>query len=38
MFNFEMTGFTVNLPDDIVSEVRGIFQEISKETLVAFYD
>jgi hypothetical protein len=34
----EMAGFTANSPADILSEIRRIFQEISKETLVAGYD
>jgi hypothetical protein len=31
-------GFTANSPTDILSEIRRIFQEISKETLVAVHD
>jgi hypothetical protein len=34
----EMADFTVDSPADILSEIRRIFQEISKETLVAVYD
>jgi hypothetical protein len=34
----EMAGFTANSPAYLLSEIRGIFQEISKETLVAVYD
>jgi hypothetical protein len=34
----EMTGFTWNSPADILSEIRRIFQEIPKESLVAVYD
>jgi hypothetical protein len=34
----EMAGFTANSHPDILSEIRRIFQEISKETLVAVYD
>jgi hypothetical protein len=34
----EMAGFTVDSPSDILSEIRQIFQEISKETIVAVYD
>jgi hypothetical protein len=34
----EMTGSTASSPADILSEIRRIFQEISKETLVAVYD
>jgi hypothetical protein len=34
----EMTGFTANSPTDVLSEIGRIFQEISKETLVAVYD
>jgi hypothetical protein len=34
----EMADFTVNRPADILSEIRRIFQEISKKTLVAVYD
>jgi hypothetical protein len=34
----EMTGFMANSPADIFSEIRRIFQEISKETLLAVYD
>jgi hypothetical protein len=34
----EMAGFTAKSPSDILSEVRRIFQEISKETLVAVSD
>jgi hypothetical protein len=33
-----MTGFTANSPADILSEIRQIFPEISKETLVSVYD
>jgi hypothetical protein len=33
-----MAGFTTNSPADILSEIRRIFQEISKETLLAVYD
>jgi hypothetical protein len=33
-----MVGFTANSPADILSEIRRIFQEMSKETLVAVYD
>jgi hypothetical protein len=29
----EMVGFILNSPADILSEIRRIFQEISKETL-----
>jgi hypothetical protein len=31
-------SFTANSPADILSEIRRIFQEISKETLMAAYD
>jgi hypothetical protein len=34
----EMAGFTADSPADILSDIRRIFQEISKETLVAVYD
>jgi hypothetical protein len=34
----EMAGFTANSRPDILSEIRRIFQEISKETLVAVYN
>jgi histone-lysine N-methyltransferase SETMAR len=34
----EMADFTANSPADILSEIRRIFQEIPKETLVAMYD
>jgi hypothetical protein len=34
----EMGGFTVNSPANILSEIRWIFQKISKETLAAVYD
>jgi hypothetical protein len=34
----EMAGLIVNSPPDILSEIRRIFQEISKETLVAVYE
>jgi hypothetical protein len=34
----EMAGFTANSLSDILSEIRRIFHEISKETLVAVYD
>jgi hypothetical protein len=34
----EMAGFTVDLPVDILSEIRRIFQEISEKTLVAMYN
>jgi hypothetical protein len=34
----EMGGFTANSPTGILSEIRRIFQEIPKETLVAVYD
>jgi hypothetical protein len=34
----EITGFTANSIADIPSEIRRIFQEISKETLVAVSD
>jgi hypothetical protein len=34
----EMAGFTAYSPEDIRSEIRGIFQEIPKENLVAVYD
>jgi hypothetical protein len=34
----EMPDFTTNSPADILSEIRHIFQEISKETFVAVYD
>jgi hypothetical protein len=33
-----MAGFTANSPADILSEIRRIFQEIPKETLIAVYD
>jgi hypothetical protein len=33
-----MAGFTPNSPADILSEIDPIFQEISKDTLVAVYD
>jgi hypothetical protein len=36
--NGEMAGFITTSPADIFSEIRRIFQEISKETLVAVYD
>jgi hypothetical protein len=36
--NGEMVGFTASSPADILSEILRIFQEISKETLVAVYD
>jgi hypothetical protein len=32
-----MAGFTANSPADIFSEIRRIFQEISKETILAVY-
>jgi hypothetical protein len=34
----EMAGFTANSPVDILSEIRRIFQKMSKETLVTVYD
>jgi hypothetical protein len=34
----EMAGFTANSGADILSEIRRIFQKISKETLVTVYD
>jgi hypothetical protein len=34
----EMADLTAKSPTDILSEIRQIFQEISKETLVAVYD
>jgi hypothetical protein len=34
----EMVGFTANSPADILSEIRRIFQEISKETVVAVHE
>jgi hypothetical protein len=34
----QMAGFTANSPAHILSEIRRIYQEISKETLVAVYD
>jgi hypothetical protein len=34
----EMAGFTVNSSADILSEIHRIFQEISKQTLVAVYE
>jgi hypothetical protein len=34
----EMADFTVNSPADILSEICWIFQENSKEILVAVYD
>jgi hypothetical protein len=34
----EMIGFTANSPADIPSEIHQIFQEISKETILAVYD
>jgi hypothetical protein len=34
----EMAGFTASSPADILSKIRRIFQEISKETLMAVYD
>jgi hypothetical protein len=34
----EMAGITANSPADILSEIPRIFQEISKETLVAVYE
>jgi hypothetical protein len=34
----EMAGLTANSPADILSEIRRIFQEISRETAVAVYD
>jgi hypothetical protein len=33
----EMAGFTASSPIDILSEIRRIFQEISKETLLVVY-
>jgi hypothetical protein len=33
-----MAGFTEKSPADIFSEIRRIFQEISKETLLAAHD
>jgi predicted DNA-binding ArsR family transcriptional regulator len=33
-----MAGFTANSPADILSEMRRVFQEISKEILLAVYD
>jgi hypothetical protein len=35
--NGEMAGFTTNSPADILLEIHRIFQEISKEILVAVY-
>jgi hypothetical protein len=34
----KMAGFTARSPADILSEIRWIFQETSKETLVAVHD
>jgi hypothetical protein len=34
----EMAGFSANSPAGILSEIRWIFQETSKETLMAVYD
>jgi hypothetical protein len=34
----EIGGFTENSSTDILSEIRWIFQEVSKETLVDAYD
>jgi hypothetical protein len=34
----ELAGFTANSPADRLFEIRRIFQEISKETLVVVYD
>jgi hypothetical protein len=34
----EMARFTTNSPVDILSEIRRIFQEISKEAQMAVYD
>jgi hypothetical protein len=34
----QIAGFTANSPTDILSEIRRIFQKISKETLVVVYD
>jgi hypothetical protein len=34
----EMASFTANSPADILSEIRRIFQEVSRETLVTVYD
>jgi hypothetical protein len=34
----EMAGFTANSPADILSEIRRIFHEIPKESLVAVHD
>jgi hypothetical protein len=34
----EMAGFSANSRADILSEIRRIFQEMTKETLVAVYD
>jgi hypothetical protein len=34
----ETEGFTANSPVDFLSEIRGIFQEISKETFMAVDD
>jgi hypothetical protein len=34
----EMVSFTANSPADSLSEIRRIFPEISKETLVTVYD
>jgi hypothetical protein len=33
-----IADFTANSPAEILSEIHRIFQEISKETLVAVYD
>jgi hypothetical protein len=34
----EVEGFRANLPADILSEIRRIFREISKEVLMGVYD
>jgi hypothetical protein len=34
----EIAGFTANSPADILSEVHWVFQETSKENLMAMYN
>jgi hypothetical protein len=34
----EMAGFTADSPADVLSEIRQIFEEISKGSLTAVYD
>jgi hypothetical protein len=34
----EVAGFTANSPADLLSEIRRIFQEVSKKAVVAVYD